>query len=475
MNKGRRISFLILVLFMSWISLFHFYGPLLTKLVSRSSFSRDAAQTAIIAAYFSFVSLFTFLIKPGNVKKLMDVGLIASICVSALMWFRPETQALLSYVFVGAAAGVATVSYSYIYVYSFTPDSRVRYTALYFSVYYSVAVIFGYAASILGDNAAFALITLLPIGIICVNRIFRIEMLVSPEDIPKRPFPRKLILLMGAIIFITYLNTGIEANLYNMGESLNSTAQYNITQVAVLLIMFFLSSRIHSFSLIYCGFIFKGISYVLYMLTGSTNILIPHLVIASISVIDLFNFCMIGNIALKYGYSFTVFRISLVLGAVGAIMGELAGNTLMSVFELDSVFVSGIALIVLLISLLIMPLLQRHIGIYENPQKKPDEKSGEDNQKDYTDIIEKLKQVNSALPKGNYLTPKEMEVAVFLIERFDYVTITQKLYITENTLKSHIKRIYQKFDVSGRKELAEQVETMFAAYRSMNANNSMDI
>jgi DNA-binding CsgD family transcriptional regulator len=53
-----------------------------------------------------------------------------------------------------------------------------------------------------------------------------------------------------------------------------------------------------------------------------------------------------------------------------------------------------------------------------------------------------------------------LEIAVFLIERLDYATITKRLYITENTLKSHVTHIYHKFDVSGRKELSEYLQSM---------------
>jgi DNA-binding CsgD family transcriptional regulator len=383
------------------------------------------------------------------------------------MWFRPETQVFyLGYVLLGAAAGAATTSYSYIYIYGFTHESRIKYTALYLCALYSTSMILGYAASLMGDNGAFLLITLMPVSVFLLNQKFTVESMVSPDSIPKRPFPKKLMLLMGAVIFLAYFNAGIEANIYNMGENIINTVSDNITQAIALLSIFFLSGRIDKFFLVYCGFIVKGISYVLYIIAGGPNSLTSYLVILSITAIELFNFCMIGDIALKYGNSYGVFRMSLIMGAAGAIVGEVSGSAVVSALKLDNMIVVGIALIILLISLIVMPLLQKYVGIYENLKVESTETVMNSNS--FDDVIEKLKHLNNRLPKGRCLTPRELEIAVFLIERLDYATITKRLYITENTLKSHVTHIYHKFDVSGRKELSEYLQSMIDSETDTN-------
>ncbi len=48
------------------------------------------------------------------------------------------------------------------------------------------------------------------------------------------------------------------------------------------------------------------------------------------------------------------------------------------------------------------------------------------------------------------LTPRELEVVSLLSEGLTYAQIQNRLTITENTLKTHIKRIYSKFDVHNR-------------------------
>lgn len=49
-----------------------------------------------------------------------------------------------------------------------------------------------------------------------------------------------------------------------------------------------------------------------------------------------------------------------------------------------------------------------------------------------------------------YLTPRELEVIQQLALGHSYIKIANHLEITENTLKTHIKRIYRKLNVHNR-------------------------
>ena len=55
------------------------------------------------------------------------------------------------------------------------------------------------------------------------------------------------------------------------------------------------------------------------------------------------------------------------------------------------------------------------------------------------------------------LTDKEIEIAELLIEGLSLHAISEKLFISENTVKTHRKSIYKKMQVSSREELAEKL------------------
>jgi len=52
----------------------------------------------------------------------------------------------------------------------------------------------------------------------------------------------------------------------------------------------------------------------------------------------------------------------------------------------------------------------------------------------------------------NPLTPREKEVLIRLTDGENYVTISDKLFISGNTVRAHIKNIYRKLHVSSRAE-----------------------
>lgn len=53
------------------------------------------------------------------------------------------------------------------------------------------------------------------------------------------------------------------------------------------------------------------------------------------------------------------------------------------------------------------------------------------------------------------LSPREGEIALLLIKRTPYRQVSEELFISENTVKTHVRNIYRKVDVSSREELLE--------------------
>ncbi|MGB4036869.1 MAG: helix-turn-helix transcriptional regulator, partial [Bacillota bacterium] len=51
------------------------------------------------------------------------------------------------------------------------------------------------------------------------------------------------------------------------------------------------------------------------------------------------------------------------------------------------------------------------------------------------------------------LTPRELEVIELLLEGMKNDEIQEKLFISQGTLKTHLRHIFRKLDVQNRKEL----------------------
>ena len=58
------------------------------------------------------------------------------------------------------------------------------------------------------------------------------------------------------------------------------------------------------------------------------------------------------------------------------------------------------------------------------------------------------------------LSQRELEVVRYLPTRLSAIEIAEHLYISYNTLKSHMRSIYRKFGVSSRQELIQRAEEL---------------
>ena len=58
------------------------------------------------------------------------------------------------------------------------------------------------------------------------------------------------------------------------------------------------------------------------------------------------------------------------------------------------------------------------------------------------------------------LTNREKEVLLFLVQGRRAAWIAQKLYISDNTARAHVKHIYQKLGVHSREELLDFIESL---------------
>lgn len=64
------------------------------------------------------------------------------------------------------------------------------------------------------------------------------------------------------------------------------------------------------------------------------------------------------------------------------------------------------------------------------------------------------------LAEAHHFTPRESEIFVLLAQGYTIPAISEKLFVSENTVKSHVKSIYQKLDVHVRTELIELVNNV---------------
>jgi len=139
-----------------------------------------------------------------------------------------------------------------------------------------------------------------------------------------------------------------------------------------------------------------------------------------------------------------IFGIGLSANVFGVLLGGLLGSSI-TLLNISSANVAVIALTVICITLAILPLLNRHlIMLLSNHTYLIAYASmGETQQRS----------IVTTAPALDPLTEREQEVLRLILRGNTNKAIAAELSISENTVKTHVKNIYSKYNVSSRAEI----------------------
>ncbi len=192
----------------------------------------------------------------------------------------------------------------------------------------------------------------------------------------------------------------------------------------------------HTLNLMYVGIIFLGLAVI--------SIFIPYGVMQffalqtsiqiSWALLDLFAWVAGARFALSHNNPRVqaLFIASFLLGTtIGSVLAEFVGGSILVSFTLEHALLT---LLPLFIALFIVGVS----GLFDSDI--------------YVDRLLKRKRV---LNDSN-LTPRERQIALFLVHDFTYNEISEDLDISINTLKTHTKNIYKKLEVSSKEEIGKE-------------------
>lgn len=473
MSKNHKAILLIVMICQSWTESFPIYGKLFDSMVSLTANDGNTAHLATIGSYFISVVVFSFFINMKNVKQFINIGITASLVLSSVMWVFPFAQAFyISYALLGISTALISIFVCYIIVYGFNHDVRLKATAMYLFGWYFMKLILSQLMPLLPPYMMLILLNALLLSVVYLSSVLQIEGMVSPSTISEKPYPYKLLYLLAFVILLLYLSDSLIVSIVEKSPSPYNEALFTewlapLVSLSIYLIFYFTAKKINYFLLLFAPLILVSIGYILHIVDDGKSYIAIAIIHLSSSFINLFIFSFIGYLSLKFGSTFHVFRMVLATVALGSILGNALGRILLGMMQDHFNLTYIIPLFVLLISFLIMPWLAKYMN--DETKTDHDESSGISVKLErhseiiasHSGIKEKLVFANSLLYEGNRLTPREMEIAELLLERYDNETISQKLSISINTNKVHISRIYQKFQVSKKKELIDKVDTMW--------------
>ena len=274
-----------------------------------------------------------------------------------------------------------------------------------------------------------------------------------PNNCVKLPLPKKNILFLSLFTFIIYVNGGFAYKIMmphfmDLDPLLSNYLPY-LVYILVLVVAYRLKDRINRTFLVYCGVSFIGLAFVIFanIPNGIASYLITvTLMETAFAFIDLFVWISLNSLAYVHRAPFPIFGFVLSANILSILAGDIIStvniNLSKDIFTLIAMFSSTSVLIVILVIPWLLKSIQKSLETVVNTGSETDENSYGD-----LDCLMQL------LSPNDGLTEREKSVLELVLLGLTNKNIAEELYLSENTIKTHLRKIYSKFGVSGKKEL----------------------
>ncbi|MFZ5943503.1 MAG: LuxR C-terminal-related transcriptional regulator [Bacillota bacterium] len=454
----RKYSTISFTLFSAWLLSFPFGGRILFSLAENSNI--DGSFLSFLAAFAHFIGLFSggFFIKKQLAAK-MTMIFSTVICISgSLIFFLPFSFLwYIAIVSIAFFAAYIITSWAYYYKNYSSPKQRIK-TAADVIIISNILMIMINVLTV--ETSAFwglAITLFLMLGSLLFtyrlesNTYFNNSKEMYSLNLPQgtsnilKPF-----LFLCIFILIITINSGLMYQVVTPAFAhyeLLTSYYWAIPYIVALIIIRNMPEKINKAYFLYIAMIMIGLSFISFMwleISIPSYLLINTLMLGAFGVCDLFWWSILGNIFDYYHNPAQVFGIGMSMNVLGIIIGGVVGNQIFSL-ENGNYLASIIALIVIFIVMTLLPLLNKQLTklLKAHPFIIHFATMGENLQDKALDSFK----------SNNNLTDKEIEVVKLLLRGYTYKAMSESLFISENTLKYHIKNIYQKLNINSKMEL----------------------
>ena len=475
-SRSLRPLLSLLVLGSGWRLYFYYDHSLWARLVEGTGNRPDVAWLVFVVALYAMTYVGLLFIRDANAKLLMTVSLAAALVLSTGILLAPALQSwYVAFALLGAAAGVLNAGVVYYGSAGVPPESRVPIVAFVVLGFTLIVYALGWAARSWGVDITFIFAAALLVGALVVNGGYRPAVVAPSTETDALPFPTKLVVANGITIFVgyfgNYLNqSGTGTQDMQLGDPLYAWIGL-LVRVVVCVFFLIAGRRIKIVSILYVCQASTVLAFAMSM-TGSTPAAwVLYNITNIVGTIALY--ALISAVAYKYLRRPQTFALLLLLTGAGIVFGYLAGTAVQRYLSADPLFFRVVPLVIFCACFFVLPFALRSIAreVDLDRSSSPgflfdgDPSRAEGPAWKESDVIrfrqriaDSIDALNGTFDKEYRLTARESEIASYLAERYDYETIADKLLISVNTLKVHIRSIYRKYDISNRKSLIELIE-----------------
>jgi DNA-binding CsgD family transcriptional regulator len=452
--NSRRLSIAGFSFLFAYILSFQFEGQVLYSLLDMRGTDADCYILAAIIAHFA--GLFTcglFVKFLGTAKKYVLIGM--SLCLTATVpfFFVPSSLWLGGLIISGYFSGCAVAAWGF-FLRAFTPKNERIKSCADVLIYSNLLMI---AVNVVAMNRSPFIGLSLAMLCLVIGIVFIWMLPVGQENEQNKTFTNKAhggirnpLILLCLFVFIITINSGLMYQVINPAFAhLTGLVSWYwaVPYIVALVIMRDLPMQAKRSRILYIGMAMIIGAFISFMLLGrntSDYLIVDTLMLGACGIFDLFWWSILGEMLDYSDNPARTFGIGLSANVFGVLCGGVLGIIVTSI-GLPCAEIAVIALTVVCITLVMLPplnhqlvlLLKSHayLTAYDNMSESQQ-----------TDVVRQIKTLDP-------LTVREQEVLHLILSGKSNREIAGALFISENTVKTHARNIFSKYDVSSRAEL----------------------
>ena len=452
--RNRALSIAGFSFIFAYLLSFLFEGQVLYGLLRQHE--AGAAPYILAAVVAHFAGLFTcglFVKSPAAARYAVLGSGALCLASTAPFFFAPSALWAAALIAGGYAGGWAVAAWGF-YLKAFTPRKKRIKTCADVLIYSNVIMIgLNTAAARLSPFWGLALSLLcLALGITLIAALPTHTDETAGNKVRSRSHGdiRVSLIWLGLFIFVITINSGLMYQVINPAfEHLTGLVSFYwaVPYIAALAVMRNLPERVNRSNVLYAGMAMIMGAFIGFMLLGrgaGDYLLVDTLMLGACGIFDLFWWSILGDMLEYTDNPARVFGIGLSFNVLGVLFGDILGVGITSIV-LPHAQVTVIALTVICITLVLLPPLNRQLVLllrshtYLSVYHRMDAAQR-------ADIAWRTKSLEE-------LTAREQEVLQQVLTGKSNREIGRALFISESTVKTHVRNIFSKYDVGSRAEL----------------------
>ncbi len=465
MNKiienPRLISIIAFSFLFTHLLAFLFEGQTLYNLLTLQGITASNYILAAILAHFMGLLTCSFKVKSLlTAKNTMLISMGICFLVALPFFMQPSSWCLLGLVISGYASGCAVASWGY-FLRAYTPKNERIKSCADVLIFSNLLMIIVNVAAINISAYAGLVLSLLCL-VIGISFLYILPTQVNAE-IGARVIDNKTcrsivkpFIFLSLFIFIITIDSGLMYHVINPAfthlQSLVSW-YWALPYIVALLLMRNLSARVKRVNILYAAMIMIMGAFISFMLLGRSSLdylVINTMMLGACGIFDLFWWSILGEMLDYTENPARIFGWGLAANVAGVLCGGILGIRIITL-KLTGAEIAVIALTVVCLTLAILPFLDRHlIRLLKSHAYLTAYDNIENNQQ-----AASLHEIGRLTP----LTPREEEVLQLILAGMTNREIAKTLFISENTVKTHVRNIFSKYDVGSRAELISNLLT----------------